>query len=374
MAIEIRRVTTSRDLKVFKRIPFALYKDCPYWVPPISFDEDNTLRKDKNAAFEFCEAEYWIAYKDGRPVGRIAGIINQRAMDKWGNKNARFGWIDFIEDFEVAKALVTTVEDWARSKGMEALVGPLGFTDLDREGMLVEGFNELSTYAMIYNHPYYPQYIERLGYGKDVDWLEYEVKVPASIPEKARRVQDLIEKRTGIHEYIWKSKKVLVDKFSKDIFHLINEAYAELYGTFVLTEKQIDGYIDQYLGFADPRFVKFVVDKDDHMVAFGIAMPSLSRALQECNGRLIPFGWISLLRALKHPKTIDMYLVAVRPEYKARGVIAFLMTSLAQSCIEAGVVSTETNAELETNVEVQGMWKDFERRQHKRRRCFKKAL
>jgi GNAT superfamily N-acetyltransferase len=374
MAIEIRQVKNNRDLKIFKRIPFSLYKGCPYWCPPISFDEDNTLRKDRNAAFEFSEAEYWIAYKDDRPVGRIAGMINHRAVDKWGSKTARFGWIDFIEDFEVAKALVTTVEDWARSKGMESLAGPLGFADVDREGMLVEGFEELSTYAMIYNYPYYPQYIERLGYGKDVDWLEFEVKVPSSIPEKAQRVQELIQKRTGIHLYKWTSKRELVKKYAKDIFYLINEAYAELYGTYILTDGQIAGYIKQYLGFVDERFTKIVVDKDDKLIAFGISMPSLSRALQKCHGRLVPFGWIPLLRALKHPKTIDMYLVAVRPEYKARGVIAFLMTSLAASCIEAGVVSAETNAELETNVEVQSIWKDFERRQHKRRRAYKKAL
>jgi len=374
MAIEIRRVTSARDLKVFKKVPFDIYKDCPYWVPPLSFDEDNTLRKDRNAAFEFSEAEYWIAYKDGRPVGRIAGIINTRAMDKWGNKNARFGWIDFIEDFEVAKALLTTAEDWARSKGMEALVGPLGFSDVDKEGMLIEGFEELPTLAMIYNHPYYPQYMERLGYGKDVDWLEFEVKVPSSIPEKARRVQELIEKRTGIHLYEWTNKKTLVDKFAREIFLLINEAYAKLYGTYVLTDGQIDGYIKQYLGFFDHRFTKIVVDKDDKLVAFGISMPSLSKALQKARGSLFPLGWFYLLRALKNPTAIDMYLIAVRPEYKNRGVIAFLMTSLAESCIQAGVKTAETNAELETNHEVQSIWKDFERRQHKRRRAFKKAL
>ena len=374
MDIEIRRVTTSRDLRIFIRVPFSIFKDCPYWVPPLFFDEMNTLRKDKNPAFDFCEAEYWLAYKDGRPVGRIAGIINPHAMSKWGDKKARFGWIDFIEDFEVAKALITTVENWARSKGMEALVGPLGFADVDREGMLLEGFQELSTYAMIYNHPYYPEYLERLGYGKEVDWLEYEVRPPASMPEKAKRVQELIQKRTGIHLYTWKSKKDLVDNYAKDIFYLINEAYSKLYGTYVLTDRQIDGYIAQYLGFVDQRFTKIVVDKDDKLVAFGISMPSLSKALQKAGGRLFPFGWIYLLKALKHPKTIDMYLVAVKSEYKARGVVAFLMTSLAQSCIEAGVETAETNAELETNHEVQSIWKDFERRQHKRRRAFIKKL
>ncbi len=374
MSIEVRRVESSKDLRTFLRVPFSIYKDSPYWVPPLDFDELNTLRKDRNPAFEFSEAEYWIAYKDGTPAGRIAGIVNRRAMEKWGNKDARFGWIDFIEDFDVARALVETVEDWARSKGMQGLVGPLGFTDLDREGMLVEGFTELSTLATIYNHPYYPEYLSRLGYAKEVDWVEYEVKTPKSIPEKALRVQQLISKRSGIRLYEWKSKKLLIRRFAKDIFQLINEAYAKLYGTFVLTEGQVQAYIDQYLGFVDPRFLKLVVDSEDKLVCFAICMPSLSRALQKARGSLLPFGWLHLLRALRHPKTVDMYLVAVRPDWANRGAIAFLMTSLAESCIQAGVETNETNPELETNVEVQSIWKDFDRRQHKRRRAFRKAL
>lgn len=374
MSMEIRRVSDSKDLKTFIRVPFSIYEGSPYWVPPLFFDESNTLRKDLNPAFEFCEAEYWIAWKDGRPVGRIGAIVNLRAMEKWGNKNARFGWIDFIEDFEVAKALVETAETWARSKGMEALVGPMGFTDLDREGMLVEGFQELGTFAMIYNHPYYPQYLERLGYVKEVDWLEFEVKTPPAIPEKALRVQELISKRSGIRLYEWKSKKKLLSRYGKDIFHLIDEAYSKLYGTFPLTESQVDAYIKQYLGFVDPRFVKIVVDAEENLVSFGICMPSLSRAMQKARGSLLPFGWFHLLRALKKPTTIDMYLIAVRPDYMNRGVIAFLMTSLAESCIRAGVKTSETNAELETNHQVQSIWKDFDRRQHKRRRAFKKVL
>ena len=374
MSIEVRQVSSAKDLRTFIRIPFSLYKDSPYWVPPLFFDESNNLRKDKNPAFEFCEAEYWIAYKDGKPAGRIAGMINPRSMAKWGNKDARFGWIDFIEDIEVAKALLGAVEDWARSKGMEALVGPMGFTDLDREGMLVEGFEELGTFAMIYNHPYYPEYLGRLGYVKEVDWVEYEVKTPKTIPEKALRVQELIRKRSGIRLYEWKSKKELISRFAGDIFRLIDEAYAKLYGTFVLTERQAEAYIHQYLGFVDPRFVKVVVDSEDRLVCFAICMPSLSRAMQKARGSLLPFGWFHILRALRNPKTVDMYLIAVKPEWVNRGVIAFLMTSLAESCIKAGVETNETNAELETNHQVQSIWKDFDRRQHKRRRAFKKAL
>ena len=374
MSIEVRLVSDPRDLRAFIRIPFSIYKDNPYWVPPLFFDENNSLRKDKNPAFEFSEAEYWIAYKDGKPVGRIAGIINRKAVEKWGKKDARFGWIDFIEDFEVARALLETVEDWARSKGMEGLVGPLGFTDLDREGMLVEGFQELSTLATIYNHPYYPEYLARLGYKKEVDWVEYEVKTPPAIPEKAHRVQELIRKRNGIRLYPWKSKRDLLDRYAREIFNLINEAYAKLYGTFILTEGQIKFYIDQYLGFVDPRFLKVVVDAEGKLVCFAICMPSLSRALQKARGSLLPFGWFHLLRALRNPKTVDMYLIAVKPEWMNRGVIAFLMTSLAESCIQVGVETNETNPELETNIQVQSIWKDFDRRQHKRRRAFRKAL
>lgn len=374
MSVEVRLVNSAKDLRTFIKVPFSIYKDSPYWVPPLVFDELNSLRKDRNPAFEFSEAEYWIAYKDGAPVGRIAGLVNRKANEKWGTRHARFGWIDFVEDFEVAKSLIETVEAWARGKGMDGLVGPMGFTDLDREGMLVEGFRELGTMATIYNHPYYPEYLARLGYEKEVDWVEFEVKTPKTIPEKALRVQELIRKRNGIRLYDWKSKKELIRLYARPIFELINEAYAKLYGTFTLTDRQIQAYIDQYLGFVDPRFLKIVVDAADNLVCFAICMPSLSRALQRARGSLLPFGWYHLLRALRNPRTVDMYLVAVKPEWVNRGVIAFLMTSLAESCIKAGVETNETNPELETNVEVLSIWKDFDRRQHKRRRVFRKAL
>lgn len=373
-AIEIRKVETKRDLKKFINFPFSIYRGNPYWVPPIVFDDFNTLSKDKNPAFDFSEAEYWLAYRDGKVAGRIAAIINNRYIEKWGNKYGRFGWVEFIEDFDVASALFRTAEDWLRAKGMTGVNGPMGFTDLDKEGLLIEGFNELGTMPMIYNHPYYAEYIERLGYTKDVDWLEYEVKVPASIPEKVLRVQNIVAQRTGIHVYEWKKASELKEKFAKDIFALVDEAYAPLYGTTPLSQRQVDAYIDQYLGFADPRFTKVVVDKDDKLVTFGIVFPSLSRALQKARGRVFPFGWIHILRALRKPTGIDMLLIAVTPQYKAQGAVAFLMTSLIKSCLEAGVVSAETAGELETNVEVQSLWKGYDRRQHKRRRAYIKML
>lgn len=374
MSLEIRRVESGRDLKNFIDFPFAIFGDNPTWVPPLFVDELNTLSRKKNPAFEFCDAEYWMAFRDGVVVGRIAGIINHRYVEKWGNKYARFGWMDFIDDFEVAEALVRTVEDWARAKGMVGLNGPLGFTDLDKEGLLIEGFDELPTFATIYNLPYYPAFLERLGYAKDTDWMEYEIKVPTSIPDKVLRVQDLISKRSGIHLSEWKTPRELKKRYAKDIFALVDEAYSHLYGTTPLSVRQVEAYIKQYLGFADPRFIKIVVDKEERLVAFGIAIPSLSRALQKSRGKLFPFGWLHLMAALRKPSCIDMLLVAIDPKQQSLGSVAFLMTSIIRSCQESGVVLAETNPELETNHEVQGLWKDYERRQHKRRRAYLKML
>ena len=374
MAIEIKTVQNHRDLMTFIKMPLGLYEGNQYWLPPLFADELQTLSKRKNPAFDFCEAEYFLAYRDGQLVGRIAALINHHAIEKWGKEYGRFGWVEFIEDFEVAKALFQAAEAWLKAKGMQGIHGPMGFTDLDKEGLLIEGFQEMGTMPMIYNHPYYPEYIERLGFTKDVDWLEYEVKVPSEIPAKVTRVQKIIAERTGIHVHEWKTTRELKTKYAKQMFSLIDEAYAGLYGTTALTEKQVDMYIDMYLGFADPRFMKLVVDKDERLIALGLAMPSFSKALQKARGRILPFGWMHLLRAFKNPTGIDLYLVAVRPEHKALGTVAFLMTSLITSCREAGVVSAETSGELETNIEVQSLWKGYERRQHKRRRAYAKAF
>ncbi|MHB9151185.1 MAG: GNAT family N-acetyltransferase [Spirochaetales bacterium] len=374
MSIDIKKVTSRSELRAFVTFPEKIYGSEPNWVPALVFDDINTLNKKKNPAFEFCEAEYWTAWNEGKMVGRIAGIINRRFVEKWGKKYARFGWIDFIEDFEVAKALVTTVEAWARDKGMEGVHGPLGFTDLDREGMLVEGFGERATFATIYNHPYYPVYMEKLGYAKDVDWIEFLVQTPEAIPEKVLRVNEIISKRSGVRIAEWKNKKELIRKYADQLFELLDEAYAGLYGTTPLSRKQVEAYIDQYLSFVDPRFTKILVDKDERLAGFAITIPSLSDALYKSRGRILPFGWIRLLMALKKPKTMDMMLIAVRKEFVARGVVAIIMTSLNQSAIDNGIQFSETNPELETNVAVHGLWKDYPKRLHKRRRVFLKML
>ena len=374
MAVEIKRVATKRDLRKFIMLPFKIHKGNTYWVPPIIMDEYNSLRKDKNPAFEYADAEYWLAYKDGKPAGRIAGILNPPAVKKWGVKNARFGWVEFIDDREVAKALFDTVESWAKKHGMEGVQGPMGFSDTDKEGMLIEGFDELGTLPMIYNHPYYPKFVESFGYKKDADWLEFEIFSPKAIPEKVLRVNDLVLKRSGLKIAQVKNRKELAAKYGKQLFTVLEEAYEELYGTVPLTEKQVEALIKQYLGFVSLRYTKVIVDESDQLAAFAVTMPSLSRALQKAKGRIFPIGWIYLLQAMRKPQGVDLYLIATRKKYQGRGLNALLMTEITRAGLEDGIKTAETSGELETNEKVQQLWRYYDHRQHKRRRAYVKSL
>ena len=367
--VEIRVVKTKKDLKIFIDFFYELYEGNEYFIPPLRFDEMNTLCWDKNPAFENCDVKYWLAFKDGKVAGRIAGIINKKYIEIWKNKYARFGWFDFIDDEDVSGALLEVFEKWAKENGSTAGHGPLGFTDLDREGMLIEGFDELGTMATIYNYPYYPVHVEKFGYKKDADWVEYNVKVPSEIPEKAERISKIILKKQNLRIAEFKKSKDVL-KYAKGIFELINLSYKDLYGVVELTEKQIDAYIKQYLGFVHPDFITVIVDKNDKVVAFEIAMPSLSRALQKAKGRLFPLGFVHLLHALKRPKYLDMYLVAVHPSLQNTGVNALIMSQLTKAAIKSKIISCETNPELETNAKVQSIWEYYESRRHKRRRCY----
>ncbi len=373
MAVTLVEVKTKKQLKTFVRFPHRLYRKHPYYVPTLDFDEMNTLRPDKNAAFEFCEARYWLAYKNGKIAGRIAGILNKRYIEIWGKKHLRFGWIDFIDDAEVAAALLGAVESWARELGMEAVHGPLGFTDLDREGMLIEGFDELGTMATIYNYPYYPAYLVQMGYEKDTDWIEYEIIAPPEIPSKVLAISDVVKQRTGLR--VLRAKKIKqVLPYAHQLFEVFNVAYKDLYGVVPLTEKQIDAYIKQYIGFIEPDYLALVLDKNDKVVGFGITMPSLSKALQKARGRLFPFGFVHILWAMKHARKVDLLLIGVLPEYQGQGVPALMITELAKNFQRKGIISAESNPELEYNNKVQAQWKFFNLRQHKRRRCFIKHL
>jgi GNAT superfamily N-acetyltransferase len=371
--IEVKEVKTSRDLKKFINFQFTLYKDCKYWIPPLILDEKNTLRKDKNPAFEYCDAKYWLAYKEGRIVGRIAGIISHKYIEKWGSKNARFGWVDFIDDEEVSKALFDTVENWAKEKGMEGVHGPLGFCDLDKEGMLIEGFEEMGMFITIYNYPYYMKHMEKLGYIKDTDWLEFEIKAPGAIPEKVERINDAVMKRLDLRIFAAKKPKELLP-YAHEIFQIINEAYSGLYGVVPLSEKQIASYTKQYFSFINTDYVRLILNTNNEVVAFGICAPSLAKSMKKAGGRILPFGFIHILRSLKRNDALDLYLVAVKPELQAKGINALLMTEVTKMCIRNSIVRAETGPELESNDKIQALWKHYETRQHKKRRCYIKKV
>ncbi len=356
-------------MKNFISFPYKLYKGNKYWIPQLNNDEMNLFIPGKNPAFEFCESKQWLAYKNEEVVGRIAGIINHRFIEKWQDKLCRFGWIDFIDDESVSKALLDTVENWAKEKGLNAVHGPLGFTDLDPEGMLIEGFDEKSTIATIYNYPYYPEHITKLGYDKDADWMEFEITIPEKVPDKIERIAQIVQKKNKLRTLHANKIKELRPYFY-DVFEVLNNSYKELYGFIPLSEKQITHYIKQYISFANPNYISIILDENDKVAAFGLTFPSLSKAFQKARGRLFPLGFIHILKALKQTELIDLYLIAVRPDLQNKGVNSLLFRELINIYIKYNFIKAETNPELESNTKVQVQWKFFDRRQHKRRRCY----
>ena len=379
--IEIKKVESKKDLKTFIDFHYDLYEGNEYDVPNLFSDEMNTLSKDKNAAFEFCEAEYYLAYKDGKLAGRVAAIINHKANNKWGKKSVRFGWIDFIDDREVSKALLDAVEKYGKEKGMEDVVGPLGFTDMDPEGMLVWGFDQLGTMPTIYNYPYYPEHIEALeGFEVDNKYVEFKIMVPDTVPEKYAKIAMMIEKRYNLHVRKLTKKEVFQGGMGQKIFDLINDTYKDLYGYSELSQKQIDQLIKSYLGFLDFNLITCIEDWTDgehKLIGVGITMPSLAHALRKCRrGRLLPFGWFHVLRAIKQHKTniVDLLLIGILPEYRAKGANALLFADLIPWYQKYGIEWGETQVELETNAGVQGQWGALTPVMHKRRKCYKKII
>lgn len=367
---------TPKELKKYVKYGIDLYKGNAYFVPPLIMDEVGTLDPKKNPAFDHCQTRMWMAYDDGRPVGRITAIINRAANEKFGEKTMRFGFVDFIDDKEVVDKLFAAAEEWGREQGMTRIVGPMGFSDMDSEGMLTFGFDEMGTMAELYNYPYYPLQMERMGYGKEVDYVEYLITVPDAIPEKYARVAAIVEKRLELKVKRFKSRRELKEKYGQAIFDLINEAYSGLYGYVQLTPRQIEHYIDMYLGILRLDTISLIVDKDDKLVCVGIAMPSMSQALRKSGGMLFPFGWWPLLRGLKGDTTdtVDLLLVAVKPEYQNKGVNALLFSELIPAFQAHGYKYAESNVELEGNESVQKQWELFDRRLHKRRRIWQKDL
>lgn len=372
MNILIKEVKTYHELKEFVNFPYTLYKNNPSWVPSIRSNVLNTLRWDKNPAFEYCQAKYWLAYKDGKLAGRIAGILNPRFEERFKRRYARFGWFDFIDDFAVSCALLKTVEDWARAEKQDAIHGPLGFTNLDPEAMLVEGFDEVATLAASYHFPYYKEHMQRAGYSKDTDYVEFQIKVPEQRMEKISKLAEIVAKRYKLHFLNPKNRKELL-RFAPHIFELMEKSYLH-YGVTPLTHEQVDAYIDQYLGIIPTKFAPIVLDEQERMVAFGIAMPSLSKAMQKNHGRLYPCGFIPVLKALRKNDKADLYLIAIHPDYQGMGINAMLMSHMLDVFLDMGIRTVESNPELEDNFKVQSQWKHFETRQHKRRRIFIKPL
>ncbi len=374
MAVELREVLSPADLRTFVRFPFSLYRDNDYWIPPLIRSQLDTLRRDRNPAFEHCDAVYYLAYSGGRPVGRIAGIINHRFIEIWDRNFGRFNWFDFIDDVEVSGTLLGAVEEWARSRGIEGLHGPMGFSTFEAQGVLIHGFDELPTFASVYNHPYYPEHLEKHGYSKDVDYVEYEVKIPNEIPEKAQRINDITVKRNKLKFLEAKSRNDLA-AYAHQVFDVINAAYSPLFGFVPLTPEQVEHLTKQNFSFLDPQYTTVVLDQSNRVVGFQISVPSLSRAFQKARGRLFPFGWWHLRRAMvQTPERIDILLVGILPEYQNKGVNALFMTDMTKYCYEKGIRYAESNAELEENIKVQNFWRYYDARQHKRRRIYQKAL
>ena len=378
--IEIKTVKSKSELKQFIRFYYDLYRGSKYAVPFLFFDELATLSRDMNPSFECCDAEYFMAFRDGRMVGRVAAIINRRANERWNRQQVRFGWFDFVDDPEVSQALLQKVEEWGKEHGMNEIAGPLGFTDMDREGMLIEGFEEIATHYVNYNYPYYPKHMEQMiGWEKDNDYMEYHVKVPDVVPDKFAKLSAMIEKRYNLHTRKFTSHELVDEGMGRHIFHMINETYKDLYGYSNLSERQIDMLVDSYIKKADLNLVTGVVDgnENDKLVGFGITFPSFARVMQKShNGSLWPLTWWRLLRVLKWHKTdtVDLLLIGVLPEYRAKGANALIFNELIQRFQDYGFKWAEAMQQMETNEGVQSHWQYLESRQHRRHRCYKKNL
>lgn len=377
MATIIQEVNGKAELKKFIRFNYKMYKENKYSVPDLYEDMIKTFSPEKNPAFEFCEAAYFLAYRDGRIVGRVAAIINHRANEKWDKKVVRFGWIDFIDDEEVSRKLIEHVETWGKARGMTTVEGPLGFTDMDAEGMLVEGFDQLGTMATIYNFPYYPQHMEKLNMKKAMDWIELKIFIPDTVPDRFVRVSEIVRQKFNLHTRKLKNMREIRETgIGYKIFDLINEAYAPLFGYSEMTKRQIEQYISEYLPILDLNMVSLVENEQNELIGVGISMASLSTTLQKAKGRLFPFGWFYFLKTLyiKRPPILDLLLIAVKPEYQSKGVNALIFTDLIPIYQKYGFKWGETNPELETNGKVQSQWRFLDVEQHKRRRCYTKEI
>lgn len=375
--IEIKPVKTDKDLNEFIEFNYRLYRNHPCAVPDLAMDLKDTFNKDKNPGMEFSEMELFLAYKDGIVAGRVVAIINRRANETWNVKKVRFGWIDFIDDMEVSKALLDTVEKWGKERGMTECQGPMGITDLDKEGMLTFGFDRIGTMNTLYNYPYYPEHLEAHGYQKEAEWMEMRMDVPEEIPEKFTKVGELVMKRYKLHTHKLTRKDITKGGYGEKIFNLINDAYSPLFGFSRMTERQIKQYVSTYLPLLDMDMLALIEsDETNELLAVGLSMPSIVRALQKSKGKLFPFGWFHLLKSLKfkYEEGVELLLIAVRPEDQNKGLNSLLFTTLIPIYQKKGFKWAETNCILEDNVKNLTQWQYLNPEIVKRRRCFTKPI
>lgn len=374
MIAKIKEVNTRKELKAFVHFPNALYKNNPVYVPQIESMDLDTLTPEKNHAFEVCESKYWLAYDEkGTVVGRVAGIINRKYNEKTGKKICRFGWIDFIDDCNVSKALIDTIERYAKEKGMDTINGPMGFLEFDPAGVLVEGFDKLPTPYGKYNAPYYEKHLTELGYAKDADYVEYLIKVPEVIPDRYERMAQLVSVKNGLHQAEFHNRAEL-HPYLDGLFRCLNSAYAALHGFSDLSEGQCEDLKKQFLTNINVDYVSIVLDADEQVVGFGVALPSLAKAMQKAKGSLFPFGWLHMLKALKHNDTIDLLLIAIDEKYKNKGVNAMIFHKFAQGITKNGIKFIESTRELEDNTSVQNLWRYLEHDLTKRARTYIKQI
>jgi len=379
MAVIIKEINENdKSLrKAFVKFPINdLYKDSPYYVPSLVLDEMETLNTKKNPAFDFCEMQLFLAYRDNKIVGRIAAIINHQANEVWNQKQGRFGFVDFIDDKEVVDALFSAAEKWVKDKGMDSIVGPMGFTDLDHEGLLIKGYDKISTMSTTYSYPYYKEHIERMGFEKEVDWKEFIIPVPTSVPDRHRRIAEMVMKRYGLKVLKFKNLKQITPYVNK-LFNLLNIAYKPLYGFAPLTQRQIDYYVKMYVPMLRWDLVSIIINEEtDDVVGFGIGVPNLSNALIKSRGKLFPFGWYHLLRDLKGKKNkvADLMLMGIAPEYQGKGVNAIIFNDFIPSTFNCGFKHVESNPELEMNNKIVSLWDGFDAENHKIRRAYIKQL
>ena len=376
MSVEIKKVASKSQLKTFIKFPLELYKDCPYYVPNIFMDEMSTLDMSKNPMGKYAKTQLFLAYKDGKVAGRVIAIINEIANRDWDHKEVRFGWIDFIDDMEVSKALIEAVVAFGKENGMTQISGPLGFTDFDNEGCVVEGFEDISSFALKFNYPYYAKHFEALGLAKANDWLELRIFVPEAVPDKVVRASRMLQERYGLHVRKITKREVRKEHYGQKIFDLINRTYSQLYDFTVLPPEVIDGYVNTYLGLLDLKFVTLVEDANGKLVAVALTMPSIAHAVKKSRGYMFPLGWWYLLKSMyfKYEEALELLMIAVEPEWRNKGVHALLFNEIIPNLQKGGFKYGESNAEMESNTSVQNSWNAYEKECKRRRRVYSKDI